>query len=243
MADLNVFRLSYELSPIVLTRGIAQGIPGGLPIILFTQGINFLAGILGAGSNIETDDFFAHFWPLPGSTLAQNAFGKYPFANQQVAANARIKMPNRIAMRMVCPARGEVAYGVKLATMTALKMTIDLHDSLGGTYTVATPSFVYTNCVLLSLTDTSHGDSTQPQNTYTWEFEQPLLTLEDAAQAQGNLMSQITGGLPISGTPSYFGIGPASVNNPSSLGSIGSIPAAGGVIGAQTAQPLSGINQ
>lgn len=252
---LNIFRFSYELSPIFLTNGVAQGVPGGLPIVLFTQGISFLSGILGGGSDLNPDDFFAHFWPLPGSTLANNQFGKYPFANQQIAANARIKMPARIALRMVCPARGDLAYGVKLATMTALKMTIDLHDSLGGTYTVATPSFIYANCVLLSLTDTSHGDSTQPQNTYTWEFEQPLLTLEDAAQAQSNLMNQISGGLPLSQAAigalkgvgssfsAWFGLGGASANNPSSLGSVGLVPSASGVIGAQTAQPFTGINQ
>lgn len=240
---LAAFKTAYQLSPIIFTGGIASGVPGGaLPIILITEALNFVDGILSGGEDLDLDDFFAHFVPLPGSKLAANQFGQYPFANQSVAANARIAQPFTISLRMICPVKSPAGWATKLATMTALEAAIAQHDGMGGTYTVATPSYFYTNCVLLDLTDTSHANSNQPQNTYQWDFWQPLLTLQSALQAQNNLMNQITSGTPISGTPSYSGAGP-TVGNPSSLASIGSIPAATGAAGAQTQTPLTGINQ
>lgn len=240
---LAVFKLAYELSPIIFTGGIASGIPGGaLPIILITEALSFVDGILSGGDDLDLDDFFAHFQPLPGSKLAANQFGQFPLANQFVAANARIAQPFTISLRMICPVKDPAGWATKLATMTALQAAFAQHDGMGGTYTIATPSYFYTNCVLLDMTDTSHADSKQPQNTYQLDFWQPLLTLQSALQAQNNLMSQITAGTPISGTPSYSGGGP-TVGNPSSLATIGTIPAATGAAGTQTAAPLVGINQ
>ena len=234
---LLAFRLSYEISPIIFTGGIASAIPGGmLPIVLITQALSFVEGLLSSGGDLDLDDFFAHFVPMPGSRLASNQFGKFPFANQAVAANARIKNPLTISMRMICPARDVAGYALKLATMSALKYAFDQHDSMGGTYTVATPSFFYTNVVLLDMIDTSLSQSQQVQNTYQLDFEQPLLTLQDAQQAQNSLMSQITAGLPISGTPSWTGLAP-TVGNPPSLAAIGTIPAATDQAAAQAAAP------
>jgi hypothetical protein len=239
-AGRTAFQLSCEISPIILTRGIASFMPGSsLPIVLFTQALSFVEGILGGDDVTDLDNYFAHFRPIPGSTLAQNQFGRYPFANQQVAANARIKMPLRVSLLMICPARGTMSYATKLATMTALKTAIDLHDSLGGTYTVVTPSYIYTDCVLLSLTDTSHGESSQPQNAYTWEFEQPLLTLQAAQQANNSLMALIAGNLPIR-EPVWSALSPTSI-----LGNIGILPAATGLGGSQASStsPVSAITQ
>lgn len=236
----DAYKMSFELSPIIFTGGIAGGVSGMLPIILITQALSFVEGILSGATDIDFDDFFAHFVPLPGSKLASNQYAKVPFANQAVAANARIKQPLTISMRMICPARDESGFAIKLATMTALQSAVEQHTALGGTFTVATPSYFYTNCLLLDITDTSAGNSMQAQNTYQWDFEQPLLTLQDAVQAQNNLMSQITAGTPIAGTPSWSGISP-TIGNPSSLGAIGTIPAALGPAGTQTAAPLVGI--
>lgn len=235
-AGMAVFRLSFQLSPIIFTGGIASSLPGGmLPIISITQALDFVSGLL-SGADVSLDEFFAWFEPMPGSTLASNEYGKYPFANQAVAANARIKMPRRISMRMICPARGASGFALKLATMTALTELVELHAGLGGTYTVATPSYFYTNCLLKDLVDTSQTQSRQAQNTYQWDFEQPLLTLQDAAQAQNNLMSQISAGLPINGAPSWTGLAP-TVGNPPSLAAVGLIPAATNPAGIQTAAP------
>ncbi len=237
------FQLSFEISPIIFTGGIASAIPGGmLPIVLITQSLSFIEGILSSADETDLDSYFAHFVPLPGSKLISNQYAKVPFANQAVAANARIKQPPPLSMRMICPARDDGGLAVKLATMSALTFAVDQHIGMGGTFTVATPSLIYTNLLLLDITDTSAGDSKQFQNTYQWDFEQPLLTLQDAVQAQNNLMGQITAGTPISGAPSWSGL-PPTTGNPSSLGAIGTIPAASGAGGAQSAAPSVGLDQ
>jgi hypothetical protein len=231
------FKITYEISPIILTGGIATNLPGGmLPIVSLTESNNFPDGLLSGGDDLGLDDFFAHFVPLPGSKLASNQFGQYPFANQAVAANARIKQPLTISMRMICPVKDDGGYATKQTIIQSLQATLAQHDAMGGTYTVMTPSFPYVNCVLLEMTDTSNGASAQAQNTYQFDFWQPLLTLQDAQQAQNNLMSQISAGTPINGMPSWSGLSP-TVGNPASLGAIGTIPAASGAGGASTASP------
>lgn len=231
--------MSFELSPIIFTGGIASLLGGALPIILITQALSFVEGVLSGGGELDLDQFFAHFQPLPGSKLASNQYATVPFANQAVAANARIKQPLTISMRMICPAAGEGGWALKLATMNSLQAAVDQHLAQGGTFTIATPSYFYTNCVLLDLTDTSNQASEQPQNTYQWDFWQPLLTLQDAVQAQSNLMSQITAGTAISGTPSWSGLSP--ITGAASLGSIGTVPAATQAAGSQNAAPLVGL--
>lgn len=231
------FRLSFQLSPIILTNGIATFMPGGmLPIILITEALSFVEGILSGGEDLDLDDFFANFQPLPGSSLVSQTFGKYPFANQVVAANSVIRLPLRISLRMICPARGPGGYANKLATLTALQASLRLHNASGGTYTIATPSAFYTNCLMLDMTDASQGASAQAQNAWQLDFEQPLLTLQDALQAQGNLLSRISAGLPIGGAPAWSGLSP-TVGMPPSLAAVGTIPAAAGPAGVQAATP------
>lgn len=236
-AGLVAWKMSFQLSPIIFNRGIATAMPGGmLPIIVITEALNFTEGLLSGAEDLNLDDFFANFEPLPGSSLIDQAIGKYPFANQAVAANAVIRNPLQISMRMICPARGAAGYASKLATMTALQSAIAFHNSLGGTYTVATPSYFYTNCIMTGMKDTSRADSEQRQNTYQLDFEQPLLTLQDAIIAQGNLMSRITAALPVGDTPTWSGLAP-TVGNPLSLAAPGVIPAATGAAGSQIATP------
>src|SRR5262245_24380114 len=93
------YQLTFELSPIILTGGIASFIPGGmLPLISITQSIDFVAGLLSQGSgDLRLDDFFCHFQPVPGGTLFRQEVGHYPFANQAVAANATIVQPKTIS--------------------------------------------------------------------------------------------------------------------------------------------------
>lgn len=225
------FQLSFQLSPIILTNGIATNMPQGiLPIIALTEALNFTDGILG-GANINLDSFFANFEPLPGATLVDQEVGHYPFANQAVAANAVIAQPLKISMRMICPVRDTLGYAVKLATMMALQTALNQHNSSGGTYTIATPSYFYTNCLMLNFRDVTSGGSNQTQYEWQMDFEQPLLTLQQAQQAQNALMSKITGGTAVSGTPAWSG--PATVIGQSqSLGAIGVVPAASGAGGA-----------
>jgi hypothetical protein len=233
------YRLSFEASPIILQGGIAGAIGGYLPIIALTEALNFATGLLsGAGPELTIDNMFAHFRPIAGSTLIANRIGKYTFANQTVAANAIIADPLHVSLLMVCPAKGPGGIATKLATMIALQKTLQLHSVQGGTYIVVTPSGYWPNAILLSFTDASSGDAKNPQETWKLDFEQPLITLQQAAQVQNQLMSQITNGLPTDGSTS----GPSSiVDNPASGGAAATQPVSSDLTGTSTgANP--GIN-
>lgn len=208
--ELAIFKLAYQISPIILVDGIASFMPfSSLPIIALTQGPSFVQGLLSGNSPLDLDQYFAHFKPLPNATLVDQDIAMYPFANQTVAANAVISKPLEISMLMECPVRGHQGYVVKLATILSLKAALDQHNLSGGTYTVATPSYFYTNCLMRAMVDVSQGDTNQTQTAWRLDFVRPLLTLQDAQQAQqrqNGLMSQITSGLKISGTPSFSGL-------------------------------------
>lgn len=196
-----IFKLGYELSPIILTNGIASAVPGNmLPIITITQAANFTLGLLNGADPIDDNSFFAHFRALPGGNLFSVELGDYPFANQAVAANATIAKVLHISLLMESPANQPGAFISKLVTMTALKAALDLHSSLGGTYTVATPAYIYTNCILIDLMDVSDGSPTQTQSRWQWNFERPLLDQAQATTALGSLLSKLSGGLPSSST-------------------------------------------
>jgi hypothetical protein len=222
-----VFKLGFEISPVILTNGIAENIPGKmLPIVSITEAANFVTGLLDGGSVLSLDNFFAHWVPIPGSTLANNQIGQYPFANQTVAANAIIAQPLQISMRMICPVKTSGGYAAKLVTISALQAALASHNNSGGTYTIATPSFLYTNCVMLGMKDISNGQSKQVQTEWQFDFLQPLVALADAQSALNGLMSKISGGTPISGDPTW-----SSIGTPAATPSL--VPAA---------TPLSGIS-
>ena len=200
-AIATAFQLTFQSSPIILTNGIATNIPGSmLPIIALTQGASFLTGLLTGTTNVDPDQFFAQFAPIPGGTIEEYQIGMYPFANQAIAANAIIAQPLKISMRMEARANSTTPYPVKIATIAALKATIDQHINLGGTFTVATPGYVYTNCILTQLRDVSTGDTKQRQSAWQWDFTQPLVSLQQVQAAQSAAMSRATNGLPWDGS-------------------------------------------
>src|SRR5580692_8765118 len=87
------YKLEFEISPITLTGGIALNIPGGmLPMLAISQAGSY-TGLISGGTNVNLDDFFASFYPIPGSKLISQQIGHYPFANQTVASNAIIVQP------------------------------------------------------------------------------------------------------------------------------------------------------
>jgi hypothetical protein len=231
-ADQAIFKLGFEISPIILVNGVAAMIPGQmLPILALTQAGDFTLGLLSGGTSLPTslDQYFAHWKPLPGTTLINNSVGQYPFANQAVAANAVIQGANTISMVMACPAQLQGAYTSKLATMTALQKTLQQHNATGGYYTVATPSQIYPNCLLLRVADVSSGDSKQVQYMWQFDFIQPLLTVDQLAQVYNGLMSKIAGGLPTGSDPSWNGQ-VTGANFTSSGGTI--LPSATNLVGA-----------
>ncbi len=198
-----VFQLSYQNSPIILSGDsqVTQLMPTGLlPLIALTEGINFVRGLLHGVGSMPLNGFFAAFAPLPGATLIDNQVGMYPFANQAVAANAIITQPKTVSLKMDCPARGEGAYLTKLATLTALRATLELHNTTGGTYIVATPGQIYTNCLMTGLRDISSGNTHQVQVTWQFDFIQPLLTFSQAEGAQSTQMGKITAQLQTDGS-------------------------------------------
>ncbi len=235
------FQLTYQLSPIIFTGGIAQLIPGfGLPIIAITESINYLAsGILGQGSDLSLDRFFANYSVEPGGSLIALQVGTYPFANQAVAANAIITDPNRVSLRMTCPVQaGRGGWAAKIAIMSALQTALQQHVLNGGTFTVMTPAKVYTNCLLTGFTDIGGNQPSQPQREFRFDFFQPLLTEEQANVVLNSPMSAIANMVPTTGATSGLstGLGSALSGMMPSL-----IPSSSGAGGAGVAGPLPAL--
>jgi hypothetical protein len=197
----SAFQLSFEISPIFLVNGIANASPlGVIPILALTETASFLTGILSGSPPTDLNQYFAHFVPMGGGTLIDVAYAKVPFANQQIAANAAIVQPLKISLEMNCPATNSTSYAVKLATMTALKFALDQHINQGGWFSIATPAYIYTNALLNRLADITTGGTGQRQLRYQWDFELPLLTLQQAQAAQNTLMQNITNGTQTDGS-------------------------------------------
>ena len=190
--EQTAFSLVYEISPIILVDGLAQYFPFGvLPITILTEMFDI--------PGIENGEFFAHFKPISGGTLAEWEVAEYPFASMQVAANAVIQQPLKISMMMVCPAQNGGGYLIKQAILTALQTAIQNHLLSGGSFTVITPAYTYTNCLLTSIRDITPISDKQVQYVFQWDFVQPLITASGAQQILGNLMNKFENGLP---TPS-----------------------------------------
>jgi len=190
---LLAYKLAFEKSPIFLTDGIASAIPGSiLPLVSITQAADLIRAAAGNSVAKNLDEFFATFKPLPGATLVSAQLGKYPFANQKTAANALIVQALAFSMSMNITPRLAGAMISRPMVMTALKAALDSHAALGGTYTVLTPSYMYTGCVLLSMKDISGGESFHQQTDWQLDFEQPLLNTTEATQTMNALMKKIS---------------------------------------------------
>ena len=194
-ATRSVYDLAFQISPIIFHNGIAAGMPGNLlPVIGLTgQLASFLLSAVGNGS-ISLDEFYARYLPIPGGTVINQISGTYPFANQNVAANAIITQPKNISLMMIAPVRAEGGYLTKLATFTSLVTAFETHNQSGGTYHIATPSYIYTDCVMGSMTDITSGDTHQKQVIWQLDFTKPLVTLEDANTAFSNQTNAIQNG-------------------------------------------------
>lgn len=232
------FKTAYQTSPIVLTGGIAQFMPGGvLPLLALTQGLSFTLGLL-AGGNVGVDDYFANFEPLPGSSLIRQKVGVYPFANLAVAGNATITEPLNISLLMTVPASAAGGYLTKSAIMSALQATLAQHNAAGGTFAVATPAYYYTTCILTDLRDVTPAQSKQVQMAYQWDFYIPLLTLESLLSVQNSLLNAITNGLPLQSQDGSAFSSLATVGSPPSGATAAISPATAGTPAA-LASPAS----
>jgi len=202
------FQLSYQVCPIVLVGGIAgTGVlpisnllnPSGGSTTLSTSSTGGQAGQQQSGTNAFT---FGSFRVLPGGTLMDNDTAKYPLATMAVAANAIITNPLRLGVEMVTPASADVSLSQRMSIFTSLKNVLDNHIAAGGYFNVATPAFIYTGCLLLNLVDASDvPDGAQTQTRWVWNFEKPLITLQEAQAVVNNAMSKLTGQTYNAGNP------------------------------------------
>jgi len=183
-----LFSSVYEIAPIWLQNGIAQALGGYAPVTLITEAFDI--------PGIENEQFFAHYKPLPGGTLAKWRIAEYPFANFATAANAVVQDPLEISMLMICPAQTGGGLIIKQAILTALQYAIQQHISTGGTFTVITPAFTYANCLLTGIRDVTVASDKQVQYMFQWDFVQPLITASQSQSVLGNLMNNVANGLP-----------------------------------------------
>lgn len=188
-----LYKLGFEISPVILCDGISQGIPGGmLPIVAITQSASFVSGLLGGSAQLtDMDKYFCHWRASQGGTMIDYDIGRYPFANQAVAANALLAQPLRIPMLMDAPVNDNTGAMTKLVTLSALQMVLQAHANLGGTFIVATPGLIYSGCILRTVRDVTSGSEPVPQRQWLWDFEQPLVTNSAAEQATNNYLSKI----------------------------------------------------
>jgi hypothetical protein len=218
IAGSNAYDYSYQVSPIILVGGIAANAVGGvLPIIALLGQSPLIQGV--ANTILGQDDYFARFIPIPGSMLINNQVGTYPFANQQTAANALIQQPLTISLEMIAPCKNPGDYASKLSVWTALQQSLLSHNNAGGTYNVATPAYIYTNCLLTSMQNIPSGDSKQVQIKYQLDFVQPLLTRQQATSAYNSLMGKVAAGQQVT-TPQWSG-GNSTVGTPAQNASSG----------------------
>lgn len=210
LAAAQAYNLAFQISPIILVGGIASGSLGNmLPIIALTgQAASFLQGVVSSG-NLSATDFFASFQPVAGGTLINNTVGTYPFANQSVAANAIIQQPLNISLRMLCPVNQEGGYLTKLPILTSLQQSFQNHNASGGLYNIATPGFVYTNCIMTGMQDVTPGNTAQQQVEFQIDFTQPLVTTQQTSSAFSSLMGKLQAGQPVTSS-SWSGIGPST---------------------------------
>nr|WP_254867040.1 hypothetical protein [Salmonella enterica] len=120
--------------------------------------------------------------------------GRYPFANQAVAANALLSQPLRIPMLMDAPVNENTGAMTKLVTLSSLQAALQAHASLGGTFIVATPGIIYSNCILRTVRDVTGSNDALPQRQWLWDFEQPLLSETGAEQAINSYLNKIDNG-------------------------------------------------
>ncbi|MGK0739976.1 hypothetical protein ACSFCX_06530 [Yokenella regensburgei] len=213
-----LYKLGFEISPVILCDGIAQEIPGGmLPIVALTQSASFVTGLLdGAIELTDLDKYFCHWSAATGTTMVDYDIGRYPFANQKVAANALLAQPLRVSMLMSAPVNENTGAMTKLVTLSALQSVLQGHANLGGTFVVATPAVIYSNCILRTVRDVTGSNEALPQRQWLWEFEQPLITESEAALATNNYLKNIDDGNKTTGnawTTAAGAIGNTSVSS------------------------------
>jgi hypothetical protein len=105
-------------------------------------------------------------------------------------------------------------------------------------YTVATPAFIYEKLVMLNMTDNSRGNNSLPQNAWRFDFERPLVALDELSEAFSILMGKINAQVPAT-TVSPTGVQVGLIGSNPTLAR--TIKAAGGLSGAASVNITEGI--
>lgn len=197
----NVFKSAYQISPILLTEGVADKMGGVVPIVVYTQSVALLNGLIAGGINgsvnlPDLDNMWAQWAPMSGGTLVDNSVAQYPYANQAVAANAIVTNPLNLSMQMLCPANQPGAMATKLATLQALQAVLNKHSQLGGSYIIITPGQVYTGMLLTRMVDTTPNPVAAPSSQFQFDFTRPLTQKSKNVQKQSTLIKKLGGGMP-----------------------------------------------
>jgi hypothetical protein len=203
-------KLAFQVSPVWLTGPPVANMQGKmLPIIAITdpQLYSQVAMPVGAPrvlNPIDLDDAFGAFQVMPGGSLIKQEVAQYPFANQYVAGNATIFSPLEVSLIWDTPMRGAGAWANRMGVIGMLQAWLYNHNNSGGTFTVVTPSFIYEDMLLTSLTDSSRGQNPIPQNAWRWDFTKPMIRIRDLTLAQSALMSKLTAGTQTDGSWSGY---------------------------------------
>lgn len=225
----SAYDLAFQISPIIMTGGTASGLLGSaLPVLAL---LGDLQSLLQTGNADEAPRYTV----MTGGTLINNSVGMYPFANQQVAANAIIEQPLNISLHMKAPVNTPGGYLTKLPIFTALRTAFQLHNTSGGTYAIATPAYIYTNCLMTSMTDITSSEK-QQQIEWQIDFVKPLITKSQAEQAYSAMAGKLANGQPVSGTPAWSG--PSAAAGTQAPGATAATLGAGQVSGVITQSVL-----
>lgn len=192
----SLYDLAFQISPVIFSGGIASGIRGGMLPVVAT--LSSLIDIT------LSQDIPWRFVVKPGGTVINQAIGLYPFANQRVAANAVVEEPLYIGLQLISPVNQTAGYTTKLAVFTSLRDTFQNHIDMGGTFIIATPSYIYEDCLLLSITDATSG-TRQQQILWNLEFQKPLVSTSGAKQAYSQLLDKIEKNLKVGPNPEWHG--------------------------------------
>lgn len=196
----------YQDSPIILTGGsFANTQLGMFPLVGLAGPL--LGAVQGAISNGAP--YFAEFIVLPGAKLVSQSVAVYPFASQQVAANATVQEPLTLSILMRAPVNSAFGYLMKAAIFSSLKLALTQHNNAGGTYTVLTPSYPYQNGILLDMVDVTEGETKQVQVDWQFDFFFPLITTQEETAAYNSALQHIAGGGPptAGSSPSWAAFG------------------------------------
>lgn len=198
------FDALYQINPLFLQGGSFANIPGGVfPFSLLAGALlGVVQGALGSG-----EPFLGRWMVLPGGKMLNQSVATYPFASQQVAANATMQEPLTLSLLLRAPVKDGFGYATKPAIWTSIQTALTAHNNAGGTYTIFTPALFYQNGLLLNAFDATNGHTKQEQVDWQFDFFFPLITQQGAASAFSTAMQKLEGGQPVTGAPTWSSLG------------------------------------